>query len=173
MHPRTLLSLRNISPSARTDRIANEIPQAANSVVGGVGTHGCAAVRLWVRSYSTLDNIAGHAPFNPGISCTSAYGRVAIGTQNVNSPWTWKYHSAVLDGKSYGGRPKEPRAWFLFQREPFFTSIMAPHGFLVLLALAFAGLPWLPLKRFSLRTLLLAVTLGSIVLGLVVWASRR
>ena len=128
-------------------------------------------VVLWVRSYSTLDNIAGHLPFNPGVSSTSAYGRVALGSLNARPRWDWKYHNAVLDEQSYGGRPKEPRRWFIFQRTPIMTSMGVPHGFLVFIATVFAIVPWIP-RRFSLRTLLIATTLIAVVLGLVVWSTR-
>jgi hypothetical protein len=127
---------------------------------------------FWMRSYSTLDNIAGHLPFNPAVSCTSAYGRVGFGTQNVTAPWKFNYHNAVLDEKSFGGRPKEPRKWFTFQREPFATLISVPHGFFVSIAIAAGIIPWLP-WRFSLRTLLIATTLVAVVLGIVVWADRQ
>src|SRR5215471_11619747 len=112
---------------------------------------------LWVRSYTTLDNLAGHFPLNPSWSCTSAYGRVAMGSISAGARWDWKYHNAVLDGNSYGGPPKEPRPWFIVQRTPVDTSISVPHGFLVLLAFALATILWLPF-RFSLRTLLIWIT---------------
>jgi hypothetical protein len=126
---------------------------------------------LWVRSYSTLDNIAGHLLFNPAVSCTSAYGRLGFGKQNVKAPWKFSYHNSVLDEKSFGGRPKEPRKWFMFQRMPFATSISVPHGFFASLALAAGITPWLP-WRFSLRTLLIATTLVAVMLGAMVYAAR-
>jgi hypothetical protein len=39
----------------------------------------------------------------------------------------------------------------------------------VMLAGALPVVPWLSLKRFSLRTLLVATTLVAVVLGIVVW----
>jgi hypothetical protein len=56
------------------------------------------------------------------------------------------------------------------QRPPHFIYIAFPHAFLVVLALATALAPWLRLlHRFSLRTLLVAVTIVAVVLGLIVW----
>lgn len=39
-------------------------------------------------------------------------------------------------------------------------------------SLLLAAVPWLPLRRFSLRTLLIAATLLAVVLGLAVWSAR-
>ena len=47
-------------------------------------------------------------------------------------------------------------------------SLSIPHWFAVALAATFAATPWLR-WRFSLRTLLIAITLVALVLGLVVW----
>jgi hypothetical protein len=52
--------------------------------------------------------------------------------------------------------------------------ICAPHWFFVCLTLAFAGLPWLKRRsNFSLRTLLITITLVAVVLGLAVYAARK
>jgi hypothetical protein len=122
---------------------------------------------LWVRSYQTLNNVSGHLPMINAIACTSAYGRVVVGIRNAPSPQDLNFHSAVLDDSSFGGRPKEPRTWFYFQRKAFRSSLQVPHGFLVFLTLTVAATSWLPL-HFSLRTLLIAMTLAALVLGLVV-----
>ena len=99
---------------------------------------------LWVRSDQTLDNISGPLPGIDAISFsfTSAYGRVVVATQNTPSPWKWNYHNAVLDDKSFGGRPKEPRRSFIYNRTEFGTAIQVPHSFLVLLAAEIALAPW-------------------------------
>ena len=46
-----------------------------------------------------------------------------------------------------------------------------PYWFLTLFSAALAAAPWLR-WRFSLRTLLLAITLIAVVLGLIVWSIR-
>jgi hypothetical protein len=50
--------------------------------------------------------------------------------------------------------------------------LMAPHWFLIGLSIAMSGLSWLR-WRFRLRTLLIAMTLVAVVLGLIVWLSAR
>ncbi len=49
-----------------------------------------------------------------------------------------------------------------------------PHWIVALVAALVGALPWaLKIRRFSLRTLLIATTLVAVVLGLAVWASRK
>ena len=51
----------------------------------------------------------------------------------------------------------------------FFTAATFPHGFAILFAAALAALPWAPWRwRFSLRTLLIAMTLVAVALGVIV-----
>jgi hypothetical protein len=123
---------------------------------------------LWLRSFQLLDIIAGHLPWNPAVSITSAYGRIVVGTQNAAPPWKWHVHAAVLDGQNFGGGPKAPRSWFIVRSTPADTAIQVPHGFVVLLTAILAIMPWLPL-RFSVRTLLICTTLVAVGLGLIVW----
>lgn len=72
------------------------------------------------------------------------YGDFFEAKQNL-----WGFGSHSVEGKSY--------------------AIMMPHWFAVLAAATLAALPWLPFKRFSLRTLLIAITAVALVLGLAVW----
>jgi hypothetical protein len=51
------------------------------------------------------------------------------------------------------------------------TIVFAPYWFFVLFTVTLAAIPWLP-WRFSLRTLLIAITLVAVVLGLVVALGR-
>ena len=52
-------------------------------------------------------------------------------------------------------------------------GVSVPHWFPVVVFIALAAAPWLRWsKRFSLRTLLIAMTLVAVVLGLVVWLTR-
>jgi hypothetical protein len=127
---------------------------------------------LWVRSYRTLDNVAGHLPGVNAVSCTSAYGRVAVGVVNQAAPWKWNMHSNVLDETSYGGPPKGPRRWFVMHKSPAHSGLAVPHGFLMLLAAFSVGLPWMP-WRFSLRALLIATTIVGVLLGAVIWRDGR
>jgi len=60
---------------------------------------------------------------------------------------------------------------FYLKRGPASLRLDVPYWFLVLLASALAALPWLPRwsKRFSLRAMLIAITLIAVGLGAVAW----
>ena len=49
-------------------------------------------------------------------------------------------------------------------------GFVVPHWFGVLLFAALAVVPWI--RRFSLRTLLIATTLVAVALGLIIWMSQ-
>ena len=80
--------------------------------------------------------------------------------------WGWHlYSQPPNDAKYY--------PWgFGFESTTDKTVVAAPHWILIVTFFGLAALPWFPFKRFSLRTLLIAVTLGSIVLGLIAWALK-
>jgi hypothetical protein len=56
---------------------------------------------------------------------------------------------------------------FSFALPPYFVGMWS----LVLGSVACSATPWVSLKRFSLRTLLIATTAVAVVLGVVVWAA--
>jgi hypothetical protein len=59
-------------------------------------------------------------------------------------------------------------------KQQTFFIYCAPHWFFVLLALIFATLPWLHWsRRFSLRTLFIAITIISLALGVVVYITQQ
>jgi hypothetical protein len=66
--------------------------------------------------------------------------------------------------------PNISRVWGTFDFQRY--SYIAPDWFVLIVIATFATLPWLR-WRFSLRTLLIAVTAIAVVLGLVVWSIRR
>jgi hypothetical protein len=118
-------------------------------------------VALWVRSYTWLD-VASYR-------LASFWGRIYYNNQFAFMP---------LPGRPPFIEASHPHFLctsfvvddFFIQSYPGGTWI--PYWFLVLPCVAFAVLPWrrqLTL-RFSLRTLLLAITLLSVLLGHVVWS---
>jgi hypothetical protein len=124
---------------------------------------------LWVRSYWSADtvymNICGAAAFKT----ESVKGSLFL-IHNSNGPWG--ISSMSLD--EWISRQDELQKFAgSFRRRktsgsavPIFATI--PHWFPVLLFAGFATAPWLS-WRFSLRTLLIAMALVAVVLGLIVW----
>jgi hypothetical protein len=131
---------------------------------------------LWVRSYWWSDAIK--FPRTPLLLLTTFDGRICMTSYEVMIPqsqsgWApgWGYLSGPIDELE----PEMARSsvWYYF---PAFngTVFTFPYWLPVLLAIVFAGVPWLrrPQWHFSLRTLLIATTLVAVVLGLIVWSVR-
>jgi hypothetical protein len=68
--------------------------------------------------------------------------------------------------------PEDSNLWFQIVRKPKWTHLYIPHWFIIAVAGLLAALPWLR-WRFSLRTLLIGMTVVAVVLGLVIWAAGR
>jgi hypothetical protein len=68
--------------------------------------------------------------------------------------------------------PYPYRVWGVFDFHTLDGVIAyAPYWFLILMSILFGTAPWV-LRRFSLRTLLIATTLVAVVLGLIAYAAR-
>jgi hypothetical protein len=131
-------------------------------------------VALWVRSYWWADFV--HCPLQSprNIFVQSYIGRmiVYLGAPSPNP-------KVILP--SGLGRESIAVSKFVFPHGPdphwYFTSgkngvaMAFPHWFLTLMLASISTVPWLP-WRFTLRTLLIAMTLVAVVLGAIVWASR-
>jgi hypothetical protein len=134
-------------------------------------------IALWVRSYSWTDAIQYNPVERYVTGLTSRQGVVFGG---------WFRFTDMEDVEelfrssrwNFVCRPSEPlppkySRWGVGLEESghFAPYITTPHWFVVALLAASTAIPWLR-WRFSLRTLLIAMTLVAVVLGLVVWASR-
>jgi hypothetical protein len=100
-------------------------------------------VVLWVRSYGQMDSI-------DSISATGQYSGLV------------SHHGRITFVKGYNGA------------NAFREFIFAvPHWFVSLVFFVVAALPCIPWSnRFSLRTLLIGMTVVAVVLGSVIWAVR-
>jgi len=62
------------------------------------------------------------------------------------------------------------RSRFGAYHETGFSSLQVPHWFLALFVATIGAMPWIGWSnKYSLRTLLIAMTLVAVVLGLIVW----
>jgi hypothetical protein len=130
---------------------------------------------LWVRSANhRMDVVTGKLLANRGFIFGSIYGEVEFEWMDrVRSPTLkWERRSMVMN------LLKEP-CYFppvvaTFRREvvPGFIRLSFPHWFLVLLSVCLGGIPWIR-WRFSLRTLLIIITLVAVVLGTIEWLNHR
>ena len=127
---------------------------------------------LWVRSYWQVEQVLLPVTRSatvvigsmPNVFVFGATDKSPTGTFTIISFPTKDWLAAVAEGPN---RPWNGLMMFSVSTD----GVMLPHWFWVLMSVAFATAPWLPL-RFSLRTLLIAVTLAASVLGAMVWAVR-
>jgi hypothetical protein len=129
-------------------------------------------VLLWARSYRAEDRGSGHFSNSTGVRLYSSRGWL-VWSKNASQKYPW----ALELGSEYWLQPGDSRLQFSiptdFFRGAAFSSISIPHSCVLVTCTAMAAIAW-PRKsyRFSLRSLLIAMTLIAIVLGLVVTLPR-
>ena len=136
-------------------------------MVGGVGVVAVLLCVLWVRSYWWADRLG-----RGSIDFASARGVIQVQKWfmpeyfNMRSRSHWTWDGFFVDDK-FNSLPG-----FHWHSDPISTFVNVPHWLLVLYASASSAVPWLPLKHFSLRTLLIATTLIAVILGAIVYAVK-
>jgi hypothetical protein len=127
-------------------------------------------IALWVRSYSGTDSAMymGLANF---LDVNSVRGRVIVHYGENGSPrdseFSWGSEPGIF---TYSDIPTDHTFWI--DNSLAFGEFIAaiPHWSFVSLFAIVGALPWISkVKRFSLRTLLIAMTLVAVALGLIVW----
>jgi hypothetical protein len=132
-------------------------------------------VALWMRSYRYWDQLYNPVSNSTLIIVESASGRVLLRltTTVPGSPWTCHIPQALRD-EYWGGPLKD---WeeanrhkgiggFAAHGRPWYTTYRAPYWFLAIMFAASTVAPWLRSStRFSLRTLLIAITVIAVILG--------
>jgi hypothetical protein len=128
-------------------------------------------IGLWVRSYKTADLFTLPITTNKLFGLTSDKGVFLASFYSwppgpmVGSIWD-RWHGTYKPGPrvnakawDYGALPSGSSGWY----------IQMPQMQFIFAAMFLAGASWLPVRRFSLRTLLIATTLVAVGLGLIVW----
>jgi hypothetical protein len=135
-------------------------------------------IALWVRSYWSRDNYG-----------FSFFGRQIIDANSMYGQLTFNWYDDGPEPKTLGlrtmsvedfladmerslGRPAVvPRPHFRLLRQQPVSYLLIPHWSVVLVIAVVAGASWLPF-RFSLRTLLIGMTMIAALLGFVIWAAE-
>jgi hypothetical protein len=150
------------------------------SVVWGVAC--LLLIALWVRSYWRWDRLNGSS-FGMIVQMSSIRGtfngRYFAAGPGAATPWSWSSFSNLRltdDPKHiWGDGPYGTVGfgWYSGQLKIRIDSqsIQVPYWFPVMLFLTLGAAAWLP-WRFSLRTLLIAMTLVAVVLGAILYAVR-
>ena len=126
---------------------------------------------VWVRSYSWLDAAMIHVTNNYMLGVATCQRGLAVATgpvPKVPRILAFEVQSVSLDDPSIIGLDVE----HVLKTGAYGRYLIVPYAVLGFIVGLLTVTPWLPLRHFSLRTLVLGVTLGSILLGLVAWASR-
>jgi hypothetical protein len=148
-------------------------------------------VVLWVRSYWTVD--APHFKLSGYVLCrvTSFRGCIYFRVDKMmalnefpsraevrsagNVDWPrWGWWTPTIQEYADGRPIPKHFPWFSFTAFKTLFSVGTPIWFWLILCGTIAVVPWIRQwhLRFSLRTLLIAMTVVAVVLGLIVWAVR-
>ena len=146
-------------------------------------------IALWVRSYWWVERVEHFGTVNH-TSCWSACGILGV-EHYLNEDQIPKQNLERLhkQGDQHGAIQAAPVGWtsetypvgeyykndsiprFRWQRNPYGFSVLVPYWFMPIVSVALAAVSWLP-WRFSLRTLLIGMTVAAIGLGWIVYALR-
>jgi hypothetical protein len=132
-------------------------------------------VALWVRSYDTKDMIAGHISPTCGVCIYSVEGWLDCSSSRIRPyapAWRWQVD---IGDKNVGYHLSQNwhQVFPNFEGGVYFNGchFQIPYWFLILTATIASSLPFTA-RRFSLRTLLIAMTLIGVVLGAVFYLVR-
>ena len=128
-------------------------------------------IAWWVRSYWWADSVVLRLSRSEYIQVHAGDGRMCI----------WFEHKPIDKWFDLWSRPItihiSPDAddripWFDVHSWPTFTRVYTAHWFLTVLTGSFAVIPWCP-RKFSLRALLIAMTVIAAVAGVIVWVDKN
>ena len=132
-------------------------------------------ITIWVWSYRCRSNFQTWLTATRTFQCALLPGRMVIrsemwvGRNNWATGFFQKHKSE--EGFDNWDYPDSPEFVFSLTRSGDLWTHF-PYWFPVLTAATFAALPWMSWRRFSMRTLLITMTLAATVMGLVAWATR-
>lgn len=133
------------------------------------GLLGVLVCLLWVRSYWWADIVEAPSPLYTGVMSAHGSLRVVWKTGLVPTPSAGWSTSTISAGQV--GRAQTRILGFTYKPNRTGFVVQLPDWFLVLSLGALATLPWLP-WRFSLRTLLIAMTVFAVGLGMAAYLFR-
>jgi hypothetical protein len=126
-------------------------------------------IALWVRTLFAIDTIQGPVG-NIHVVATSRHSGLSIGLVRLNRmPHSWSHKSEPANEKV--SVQYSSVIGFGIHSSNRLSAIRLPVWCILLLSAAAATVPWLP-WRFSLRTMLIAMTVVAALLGLVIWTTK-
>jgi hypothetical protein len=135
-------------------------------------------ITLWVRSYTTPDVLQGPLTSAKYFNVACVDGDLGLSImEGITGYATLHFDSipTLVSEPSFFAHPQNfTRGGFKYLKQGGFLFVVAPFWFPVLIVAALAASPWRRRIswRFSLRTLLIAMTLIAVGLGIVAWLSH-
>ena len=141
----------------------------------GCGVLCALLIVLWVRSHSRRDVVEQVQPTSVR-AFTSMRGQLEFSDKDTTHLSIWPRVARNWTLNNYPARtylPTQNIPNFDFYRSPLRLSIIVPHWLPVFVTGGFAFVPWVSLsRRFSLRTLLIGMTVVALGLGMAVMMLR-
>jgi hypothetical protein len=124
-------------------------------------------VALWVRSYWRLDILEKQTGI-VAVQISSVIGRIGVAHLDPRTYVIGKSYLSVAAGDAAEWR-KGGDSGFAYYDDVSMAALVVPHWLPALLSAALGVIPWISRSwRFSLRTLLIAMTLAAVGLGIIV-----
>jgi hypothetical protein len=128
-------------------------------------------IALWMRSYWRLEILEKRTGLQ-AVQVSSVKGRIAIGHLDPRAT-IGRCYLNVVAGNSADWRKKGGVLGFAYYHDGWITALIAPHWLPAVLSAALAVIPWISRSwRFSLRTLLIGMTVVAVALSLIFALSR-
>lgn len=133
-------------------------------------------VGLWLRSYRTIDGVTVPMTSSWSLELVSVKGLIGIGKSSTASSWSTMQMSfdewqtlMILAGVQFPSS-----TWGGMVHEKNSTGLCVPYWMLLIVAGALAIAPWAGWRwRFSLRAMLIVMTLSALALGLLIYAAQQ
>jgi hypothetical protein len=130
------------------------------------------AVAFWVRSNWYLDEFWVRLPANRGLGLVSANNCASVAIQRRDgAPATYIVGYSQLPLEHFHAPKARSFAGFSAARDGDLSFVNVPYWFLITVLAALTLAPWIR-WQFSLRMLLIAMTLAAVGLSAIIWAVK-
>jgi hypothetical protein len=128
-------------------------------------------VALWIRTHFAIDNINGQLTRSQGLGITSRNGGIGLVIVKGNLA-QWSVRSFPANEQIQIDYEKA-LGFIHYQSATNQFRVRLPYASLVVFCAACTALPWIRWsKQFSMRTVLIVITLIALALGLIITTTR-
>jgi hypothetical protein len=127
-------------------------------------------IALWLRSFWWWDDCSLKLSKSEYAQGISAEGRIIIWFEHSQlRQWFELNIDPLAIHRSPSGHERHPWLGFYVSPSGNMYSVRFAHCLLAMVSMAFAVIPWCP-TRFSVRGVLMAMTVVAVIIGVTVWA---